>query len=215
MYLNYDFAIKHGLPVNSFYSISPHHSGIYPISQNLYKLWSDIWLIKASSTEGYPHQRPSHLRRGFIHENIMVMPRQTCGLYTHTNFRSDFPKGIDQTLSMKNGGNGIDVAKTLIYNRVTVFMTHWTNYGNDRLALELFRVVFEFILKWTNLKMKALPPVKLAEKYFEIYPENREALWTNVCTDKRHLTIWSLDKENCQNVPQFLIIGPQKTGNKI
>ena len=32
----------------------------------------------------------------------------------------------------------------------------------------------------------------------------------NPCNDKRHLSIWS--NKTCKNVPDFLIIGPQKTG---
>ena len=72
MYLNLNFALKHDIPVDSFYAVSPHHSGIYPINNLFYNLWSEIWKIKSASTEGYPHLRPASLRRGFIHNNIMV-----------------------------------------------------------------------------------------------------------------------------------------------
>jgi hypothetical protein len=72
MYLNLNFALQHNIAIDSFYAVSPHHSGIYPVNNLFYDLWSDIWMIKATSTEGYPHLKPSSLRRGFIHRNIMV-----------------------------------------------------------------------------------------------------------------------------------------------
>ena len=72
MYLNLDFALQHNIPIDSFYAVSPHHSGIYPVNNLFYNLWSDIWMIKATSTEGYPHLKPASLRKGFIHKNIMV-----------------------------------------------------------------------------------------------------------------------------------------------
>ncbi len=35
----------------------------------------------------------------------------------------------------------------------------------------------------------------------------------NPCHDKRHKDIWSKEK-TCDRLPKFLVIGPQKTGNK-
>ena len=208
--LNYRFTVDHDLPTDSFYSVSPHHSGIYPVSESLYNTWSNVFLVRASSTESYPHQKPAYLRRGFIHPNsgIMVMPRQTCGIWSHTNFVADLS---NSTYSLSR--RAIDTARTIAYNRVNVFMTHWTNYASDRLALGLFRHAFESILKWTRLNLVALPPVRMAQTYFDLFPQDREPLWTNVCADKRHLAIWSLNSTvYCQNVPRFIILGPQKTG---
>ena len=54
----------------------------------------------------------------------------------------------------------------------------------------------------------------LAEKYFETYPEEKEPLWTNPCDDQRHVEILPENRrEKCKNLPDFLILGPQKTGS--
>ena len=209
MLYNYLFAQNHDLPSDSFYSVSPHHSGIYPSYHPLYKYWKDIWLVKASSTEGYPHLKPSYLRRGFIHDGIMVLPRQTCGIFTHTMFFKNYPNGIERLVAMINGG---EVFQALLLNQVVVFMTHMTNYANDRLAIFVFKKLFEYATKWTNLQFKSLEPVPLAEKYFELYPDFKEPIWTNPCDDKRHLNIWSFNQSFCKKFPKFVIIGPQKTG---
>lgn len=209
MYYNFNFALEHGLKTDSFYSVSPHHSGIYPLYEDLYESWKDIWLIKASSTEGYPHLKPFYSRRGFIYKEIMVVPRSTCGIFTHTIYFNSYPNGLDRLKSMIYGG---EIFKTLLYNQVIVFMTHMTNYANDRLALFVFENLFRFIAKWTHLEFVAMPPLKLAEKYFEVYPQDIEPLWTNMCSDKRHMSIWSLNQSQCKNLPKFIIIGPQKTG---
>lgn len=72
MALNKQFAKDHGIPTGSGYSVSPHHSGVYPVHEGLYEAWKRVWNIKVTSTEEYPHLRPARLRRGFIHRNIMV-----------------------------------------------------------------------------------------------------------------------------------------------
>ena len=209
MLYNFHFAQNLDIPTDSFYSVSPHHSGIYPVYQPLYKLWKDIWLIKVTSTEGYPHLKPAYSRRGFVHDGILVLPRQTCGIFTHTMFFKNYPNGIERLEEMINGG---EVFQSVLLNQVLVFMTHMTNYANDRLGLFLFKNLFEFISKWTNIELVSLPPFKLAHKYFELYPENQKPIWTNPCDDKRHINIWSLSKDSCQRFPKFIIIGPQKTG---
>lgn len=56
-------------------------------------------------------------------------------------------------------------------------MTHLSNYGNDRLGLYTFESLVKFVQCWTNLKLQTLPPVQLAEKYFHIFPEERDPLW--------------------------------------
>lgn len=53
--------------------MSPHHSGIYPIHEPLYTAWRDVWDILVTSTEEYPHLRPDHMRKGFIHSKIKVI----------------------------------------------------------------------------------------------------------------------------------------------
>ena len=56
-------------------------------------------------------------------------------------------------------------------------MTHFGNYGNDRLAPYTFEAVIGFIEKWTNLKMITEEPVALAKKYFEFWPEDASPVW--------------------------------------
>ncbi|KAJ8780414.1 hypothetical protein J1605_011678 [Eschrichtius robustus] len=90
-------------------------------------------------------------------------------------------------------------------------MTHLSNYGNDRLGLYTFVNLANFVQSWTNLRLQTLPPVQLAHKYFELFPDQKDPLWQNPCDDKRHRDIWSKEK-TCDRLPKFLVIGPQKTG---
>lgn len=150
---------------------------MYPVNNLFYKHWSDIWKIKATSTEGYPHLKPYHLRRGFIHNGIMVLPRQTCGIFTHTMNFTSYPNGIDKLVEMIDGG---EIFKTLLFKQVLVYMTHFTNYASDRLALFVFKSLFDYTRKWTNIRLETLEPIELAKKYFELYKEDSEPVWTNV-----------------------------------
>jgi len=56
-------------------------------------------------------------------------------------------------------------------------MTHLSNYGNDRLGLYTFESLVKFVQCWTNLRLQTLPPVQLAKKYFEIFPQEKNPLW--------------------------------------
>lgn len=130
---------------------------------------------------------------------------------------------------------GGELFETIVHNPVNIYMSHMSNYANDRLGLFTFRALFEFVQKYTNLRLKYSPdipqvdtddssdsgngkqvaggPMFLANYYFKLHPEEREPLWTNPCDDKRHLAIWSTRKlKLCQVVPKLLIVGPQKTG---
>ncbi len=166
--------------------------------------------MKATSTEEYPHLKPGYMRKGFIYKGVMVAPRQTCGIFTHTQFKDKYPNGINKLVEIINGG---ELFQTVLVNRVLIFMTHMTNYGNDRLGLFVFKNLFEFVTKWTNIDFTNLAPLKLVKKYFEIYPEDSDPIWTNPCYDKRHLNIWYLNRSICNNFPKIIIVGPQKTGN--
>ncbi|XP_017843705.2 bifunctional heparan sulfate N-deacetylase/N-sulfotransferase [Drosophila busckii] len=208
MQLNYAFAKEHNIPTNSGYSISPHHSGVYPAHELLYLAWKQVWNVKVTSTEEYPHLRPARLRRGFIHRNIMVLPRQTCGLFTHTMYIDRYPGGRDKLDESIQGG---ELFQTIVYNPINIFMTHMSNYGSDRLALYTFQSVIKFLQCWTNLKLASAPPIQLAEMYFRLHPEEVDPVWGNPCDDARHKKIWSKTK-NCESLPKFLVIGPQKTG---
>lgn len=209
MLLNRDFARTKGLPVSSEYTVSPHHSGVYPVHEQLYAAWKKVWKVRVTSTEEYPNLRPAHLRRGFIYEDIMVLPRQTCGLYTHTILLERYPGGREKLEGSIFGG---DLFYSFIFNQVNVFMTHQSNYANDRLALYTFESAIKFVQCWTNLQLLTLPPLQLAKRYFLTYTEEKDPLWVNPCDDRRHYNIWSPGK-SCFRWPQFLIIGPQKTGS--
>ncbi|XP_071510608.1 bifunctional heparan sulfate N-deacetylase/N-sulfotransferase 1-like [Diadema antillarum] len=208
MYKNKLFAEEHGIPITKGYSVAPHHSGVYPVHEELYDAWKEVWGIEATSTEEYPHIKPAYKRKGFVYKDVMVIPRQTCALYTHTNFYEEFRGGKPALDAMIQGG---ELFSTLLHNPVNVFMTHMSNYGSDRLATYTFKRAFQFVKTYTNLQLQTLPPVATAKKYFELYPEEREPLWGNPCEDKRHVEIWAENKD-CTKLPNSLILGPQKTG---
>ncbi|XP_044284819.1 bifunctional heparan sulfate N-deacetylase/N-sulfotransferase 4 [Varanus komodoensis] len=208
MILNKEFALEHGIPTDMGYAVAPHHSGVYPVHIQLYEAWKKVWGIKVTSTEEYPHLKPARYRRGFIHNGIMVLPRQTCGLFTHTIFYKEYPGGPQELDKSIRGG---ELFLTVLLNPISIFMTHLSNYGNDRLGLYTFVNLASFVQSWTNLKLQTLPPAQLAHKYFELFPEQKDPLWQNPCDDRRHRDIWSRDK-TCDHLPKFLVIGPQKTG---
>lgn len=61
--------------------------------------------------------------------------------------------------------------------QISIFMTHLSNYGNDRLGLYTFESLVKFVQCWTNLRLQTLPPVQLAERYFQLFPDERDPLW--------------------------------------
>ncbi|XP_078222704.1 bifunctional heparan sulfate N-deacetylase/N-sulfotransferase 3 isoform X3 [Callithrix jacchus] len=174
MILNKKFALEHGIPTDMGYAVAPHHSGVYPVHVQLYEAWKKVWNIKITSTEEYPHLKPARYRRGFIHKNIMVLPRQTCGLFTHTIFYKEYPGGPKELDKSIQGG---ELFFTVILNPISIFMTHLSNYGNDRLGLYTFVNLANFVKSWTNLRLQTLPPVQLAHKYFELFPDQKDPLW--------------------------------------
>ncbi|XP_006501922.1 bifunctional heparan sulfate N-deacetylase/N-sulfotransferase 4 isoform X1 [Mus musculus] len=174
MILNKEFALEHGIPINLGYAVAPHHSGVYPVHIQLYAAWKKVWGIQVTSTEEYPHLKPARYRKGFIHNSIMVLPRQTCGLFTHTIFYKEYPGGPQELDKSIKGG---ELFLTILLNPISIFMTHLSNYGNDRLGLYTFVNLANFVHSWTNLKLQTLPPVQLAHKYFELFPEQKDPLW--------------------------------------
>uniref|UniRef100_A0A1B6I4Z3 [heparan sulfate]-glucosamine N-sulfotransferase n=2 Tax=Homalodisca liturata TaxID=320908 RepID=A0A1B6I4Z3_9HEMI len=138
----------------------------------------------------------------------MVLPRQTCGLFTHTILIERYPGGREKLDESIQGG---ELFQTIVYNPMNIFMSHMSNYGNDRLALYTFESVIKFLRCWTNLRLSYAPPLEMAEKYFQLYPEEADPVWGNPCHDTRHIKIWSHNK-SCEQLPRFLVIGPQKTG---
>ncbi|XP_046856204.1 bifunctional heparan sulfate N-deacetylase/N-sulfotransferase 2-like [Xenia sp. Carnegie-2017] len=206
--LNMEFAKKHKIPVDNAYSISPHHSGVYPVHEILYEVWGKTIGVQVTSTEEYPHLKPAWRRRGFIHRDIMVLPRQMCGLFTHTLHLHAYPRGKEVLLKSIYGG---ELFNAIVSNPINIFMTHLSNYGNDRLALYTFHNVIKFIKCWTTLRVMSLSPLELGKKYFELFPSERQPVWHNPCKDPRHREIWPSWK-SCSKLPSFLIVGPQKTG---
>lgn len=61
--------------------------------------------------------------------------------------------------------------------QISIFMTHLSNYGNDRLGLYTFKKLLRFLQSWTHLRLQTLPPIQLAHKYFSLFPSDREPLW--------------------------------------
>ncbi|KAI1715510.1 heparan sulfate-N-deacetylase domain-containing protein [Ditylenchus destructor] len=194
------------------YAISPQHSGVYPSYDPLYRAWRSVWNISVTSTEEYPHLRPASARRGFIYSNISVIPRQTCGLFTHTSFFHAYPDGIENLQRNIFGG---DLFESILLNPVNVFMTHQQNFANDRLGSFTFLNLVKFLNCWTNLKLKWSPPNNAAQRYFDKYPIEKRLIYTNPCADDRHKRTLSIgDKQWCDSLvlPNVLIVGPQKTG---
>ena len=62
----------YSIPVDQHYSVAPHHAGVYPVHEELYTAWRNVWDVKVTSTEEYPSLYPFWRRRGFIHRGIMV-----------------------------------------------------------------------------------------------------------------------------------------------
>lgn len=111
-----------------------------------------------------------------------MLPRQTCGLYTHTIYRNKYPGGFGKLERNIRGG---ELFETVLHNPVNIYMTHMSNYANDRLAPYTFTELVEFVQSYTNLELKYAPstgnqsgPSKLADYYFNLYPNERQPLWT-------------------------------------
>uniref|UniRef100_A0A7E4ZZH6 [heparan sulfate]-glucosamine N-sulfotransferase n=1 Tax=Panagrellus redivivus TaxID=6233 RepID=A0A7E4ZZH6_PANRE len=204
------FAENFNLPLLKSYAVSPQHLGVYPLHEPLYQAWSEVWNVKVTSTEEYPHLKPAWNRRGFIHHNISVLPRQTCGLFTHTHFFHAYPDGIKNLQRSIHGG---DLFSTILLNQFTIFMTHQQNYGNDRLALYTFHNEMAFLKCWTNLRLKWVEPTVMADLYFEKFPSQKQLLYTNPCADPRHRKMLTANVTCSDNhLPNVVIVGPQKTG---
>ncbi len=80
-----------------------------------------------------------------------------------------------------------------------MFMTHMSNYGNDRLGLYTFESVVKFVQCWTNLQLKSLPPLDLARLYFKMYPDEKDPVW-------RVSAALAPKAKSCQCVMSFQIL---------
>lgn len=61
--------------------------------------------------------------------------------------------------------------------QMNIYMTHLSNYGNDRLALYTFESVIKFVQCWTNLRLKQGSPMDHAIRYFDMFPDEETPLW--------------------------------------
>ncbi|KAG8592986.1 hypothetical protein GDO81_000686 [Engystomops pustulosus] len=207
MILNKEFAL-HGIPTNRAMQWLRSTQALSSTTCSYMKLKEGMGL-KVTSNEEIPHLKTASYRRGLITQwQSWVLPRQTCGLFTHTIFYKEYPGGPSELDKSIKGG---ELFLTVLLNPISIFMTHLSNYGNDRLGLYTFVNLANFVQTWTNLKLQTLPPLQLAQKYFQLFPEQKDPLWQNPCDDRRHRDIWSRDK-TCDRLPKFLVIGPQKTG---
>ncbi|CAJ0604455.1 unnamed protein product [Cylicocyclus nassatus] len=208
---NLMFAQNMRLPVRYPYAIAPQHDGVYPVHSELYTAWKKVWKVQVTATEEYPHFKPALGRKGFIYANVSVLPRQTCGLYTHTQFFHNYPGGFGKLISSIQGG---ELFFTVLLNPISIFMTHQQNFAHDRLALYTFDSLVRFIKCWTNVKLLWQNPVASAKMYFSLLSQEKVPIWSNPCNDSRHKLILP-PSLNCENLtlPNALIVGPQKTGS--
>ncbi|CAF1052922.1 unnamed protein product [Adineta ricciae] len=209
---NMAFAQKHQLPLDENYAVAPHHSGIYPINHIVYDVWHRFFNFTVTSTENYPYhyQLPSD-RRGFIYRNISVLPRRSCGLYTTTRNYTTYPNGSHRLERILMGGR---LFRTILTNPISIFMSHNVNYGHDRMGNYVFAKLVYLISKWTNIQWsRDLSSSELARKYFHhFYPEEQMPIFTNPCSDRILMNLWNGNDSLCTTFPQFIIVGPQKTG---
>uniref|UniRef100_A0A0X3P2D7 [heparan sulfate]-glucosamine N-sulfotransferase n=1 Tax=Schistocephalus solidus TaxID=70667 RepID=A0A0X3P2D7_SCHSO len=215
---NKKFATVHNLPIQEGYAVAPHHSGVYPVLPSLFKAWKEVWRINVTTTEGYPRLFPAWNRRGFAYDGIQVIPRQTCGVYTQTLRLKDYSGGPHRLQEMALGG---EVFQTLLYTPVSFFMTHFGNYGQDRLATYVLSGAFRFLLAWTHLQLRTGSPEFLTQQHLAFHrrteaPTSASAglpLMSNPCADRRHAEIWP-PSNPCDPdlLPSAIIGGPQKTG---
>ncbi|KAL5103383.1 Bifunctional heparan sulfate N-deacetylase/N-sulfotransferase 2 [Taenia crassiceps] len=215
--LNRQFAEEKDLPIAEGYAVSPHHSGVYPVIPSLYTAWKEVWGINVTTTEGYPRLFPPHFRRGFHYQGVQVLPRQVCGVYTTANRLKNYPGGMEKLEGRAFGG---DLFDTVLFRPVNLYMTHFGNYAQDRLALCLFERLFAFLRGWTRLKVQWAPIGRLVEYHLSFNPGERASTPTSMpvhsdpCADPRHKAIWfpSACTPNARRLPAAVIVGPQKTG---
>ncbi len=65
------------------------------------------------------------------------------------------------------------------------FLQCYLNGSYQKTDDKNFRAIFSFF------HMLAFPSYRqLADKYFQLFPEERVAVWSNPCEDHRHREIW-------------------------
>uniref|UniRef100_K7G968 [heparan sulfate]-glucosamine N-sulfotransferase n=1 Tax=Pelodiscus sinensis TaxID=13735 RepID=K7G968_PELSI len=208
MKLNKQFALEHGIPTDLGYAVAPHHSGVYPIHTQLYEAWKSVWSIQVTSTEEYPHLRPARYRRGFVHDSIMVLPRQTCGLFTHTIFYNEYPGGSKELDRSIRGG---ELFLTVLLNPVCLPTGGASEVGSQANKYLSYSRCPQGLIKGKSLKTRLSTGVSAGGRGPLAGAKSRPSALQNPCDDKRHKDIWSKEK-TCDRLPKFLVVGPQKTG---
>ena len=69
---NKDFGLSRGLPLVPHYSVAPHHSGVYPVHEPLYKAWKRVYNVSVTSSYLHPNNKPAYKIRGFKYKGIQV-----------------------------------------------------------------------------------------------------------------------------------------------
>uniref|UniRef100_K7FKF2 Bifunctional heparan sulfate N-deacetylase/N-sulfotransferase 1 n=1 Tax=Pelodiscus sinensis TaxID=13735 RepID=K7FKF2_PELSI len=202
MTMNKKFAVEHGIPTDMGYAVAPHHSGVYPVHVQLYEAWKQVWAIRVTSTEEYPHLKPARYRRGFIHNGI-----RGWGLSPFS------PKGLEQPSSVslvrENPVGGSTVLTPGLEQPSSVSLTCPAGWTARACLLTSLRLSLSFTT-W-HLPLARLPQPQLGAPPLPFLEPPLTPVLQDPCEDKRHKDIWSKEK-TCDRFPKLLIIGPQKTG---
>ena len=102
-----------------------------------------------------------------------------------------------------------------------MYMTHFSNYARDRLALHVFERLFEFQRRWTRLELRFGPVWEVVEYHLSYNPSERPEEPTslpihfNPCAYSKHKRVWPSGacRSNDSHLPAAIIVGPQKTGS--
>ena len=111
--------------MNSTYSVSPSYSGIWPIYPALFKIWSEEFSIKTTSTENYLDV--NNLTRGFIYNNIMVAPRQPSIIFKK-GLQSNSSRNNDLPIWFSNNDKEVCQFETILTNNVLIFNSNCNKY---------------------------------------------------------------------------------------
>ena len=128
-------------------------------------------------------------------------------MYSTDRYFNGSNRNIKYWISLYEEGHVFD---GLLYNKVSIFMTHVPNFTGDRLAIFLFENLFRLISSWTNLKFYTLSPLEIVKKYFEYNPDDKEPRWRNPCSKNEKLRYKNVTE--CERLPKLIIAGPRFSG---
>nr|XP_025034848.1 bifunctional heparan sulfate N-deacetylase/N-sulfotransferase 1 [Pelodiscus sinensis] len=197
MTMNKKFAVEHGIPTDMGYAVAPHHSGVYPVHVQLYEAWKQVWAIRVTSTEEYPHLKPARYRRGFIHNGIRGGddPGRSRG---GALGRSGAEVGCGRAAAGPARGCPAPGALEGVAPDLCPPRFGPAQHPREQGAFTVLKAY------GASRPLLPAPPLPFLE------PPLTPVL-QDPCEDKRHKDIWSKEK-TCDRFPKLLIIGPQKTG---